>query len=70
MKRWLREQGMSYARLADQLGQSDSSISQKVNRKTPWQYADRVKLNQLHGLSSDFVPYESVFPSHDVLEVA
>lgn len=66
MKRWLRDHGISYRHLAFQLGISDGSVSQKVNGKTSWQYADRRKLNQLYGLSSDFIddfiPYEKEFP--------
>ena len=64
MKRWLRQRGMSYAQLANQLNQSYASICQKLNCKTNWQRADCVRLMQLYGLSSDFVqdlvPYESL----------
>lgn len=64
MKRWVQEQGISYAQLAKELGQSDASITQKLNLKTPWQHRDLVALRNLCGLSSDFVndfvSYESV----------
>lgn len=64
MKRWVQEQGISYAQLAKELGQSDASITQKLNLKTSWQHRDLVALRNLYGLSSDFVndfvSYESV----------
>lgn len=68
MKRWLREHGISYGQLAEQLGQSQPSISQKVNLKTRWQLDDCRRLRDVYGLSSDFVQdlvdYDAYFTSH------
>ncbi len=55
MKTWLRDQGISYRRLAEMLGQSASSICLKVNGRVGWQADDLLKLYALFGLSSDFV---------------
>lgn len=55
MKTWLRDQGISYRRLAVMLGQSGSSICLKVNGHVDWQADDLLKLYALSGLSSDFV---------------
>ncbi|MCI6532559.1 XRE family transcriptional regulator [Bifidobacterium pseudolongum] len=69
MKRWLRERGLSYVQLAQQLNQSHASICQKVNRKTNWQRDDCAQLLHLYGLPSDFVqdlvPYEALEQSDD-----
>lgn len=55
MKTWLRDQGISYRRLAVMLGQSGSSICLKANGHVDWQADDLLKLYALFGLSSDFV---------------
>ncbi|AFL04770.1 XRE family transcriptional regulator [Bifidobacterium bifidum] len=63
MKRWVTEMQIPRAKLAAELNQSSASITQKLNCKTPWQFADLVALRELYGLSADFVtdfvPYES-----------
>jgi len=67
MKRWLKERGISYGELAEQLNQSQPNISQKVNLKTRWQLEDCLCLRDRYGLSSDFVQdlvsYEDYFAS-------
>ena len=67
MKRWLRENGISYRQLAGVLNQTGASISQKVNRTIRWQYDDMVTLRNEYGLSSDFVQdmvsYDDYFAS-------
>lgn len=55
IKEWLSSQGISYRRLAAEMGQSPASVSQKVNRQTRWQEDDLRWLNDHYGLSSDFV---------------
>lgn len=64
MKRWLRENGISYRKLASQLQQTAPSISQKVNLQIRWSYEDLFFLRQEYGLSADFVndfvPYEEL----------
>lgn len=64
MKRWLRDNGISYRQLAEELGQTDGNISQKVNQRVRWQYEDCIRLRDKYGLSSDFVndfvPYEAL----------
>lgn len=55
MKNFARSRGITYAMLAQLLGQSHASICQKMNGKTPWQYKDRKRLKDLYGLSSDFI---------------
>lgn len=37
MKRWLRDQGISYSSIAAAMDQTKSSICQKVNLKAQWQ---------------------------------
>ncbi len=55
MKTWLRDQDISYRRLAEMLGQSASSICLKVNGRVDWQADDLLRIYGLFGLSSDFV---------------
>lgn len=55
MKTWLRDQDISYRRLAEMLGQSASSICLKVNGRVDWQADDLLRIYDLFGLSSDFV---------------
>lgn len=55
MKQWLQENGISYRRLAAEMGQSASGLCKKVNGETAWQQSDLIFLNTAYGLSSDFV---------------
>jgi plasmid maintenance system antidote protein VapI len=55
MKRWLREKGITYRKLAEVLNQTDANISEKVNGNTAWQQHDLVMLHRVYGLSSDYV---------------
>jgi len=62
MKRWLRDQGISYSSIAAAMDQTKSSICQKVNLKVQWQKTDFLYLHDHYGLSADFVldliPYD------------
>lgn len=62
MKRWLRDQGISYSSIAAAMDQTKSSICQKVNLKAQWQKKDFLYLHDHYGLSADFVldliPYD------------
>lgn len=55
MKKWAALQGYTYASLAAALGLSKASVSMKINGLVAWQQRDLVRLNELFGLSSDFV---------------
>lgn len=55
MKEWLKNQGISYRKLASSMGQSASSVCKKVNGETPWQQCDLLFLYDHYGLSADFV---------------
>lgn len=63
MKRWLRDQGISYSSIAAAMDQTKSSICQKVNLKAQWQKTDFLYLHDHYGLSADFVldliPYQT-----------
>ena len=51
MKRWLRDQGISYSSIAAAMDQTKSSICQKVNLKAQWQKTDFVL---------DLIPYDCI----------
>ena len=55
VKEWLADHEISYRDLASRMGQSPASISQKLNKQTPWQQRDLLFLHDEYGLSSDFV---------------
>ncbi|KFI93511.1 Xre family transcriptional regulator [Bifidobacterium saguini DSM 23967] len=55
MKEWLSDHGISYRKLAAEMGQSHASIAMKVNGDVAWQQKDLLFLHDRYGLSSDFV---------------
>lgn len=55
VKEWLSSRGISYRRLAAEMGQSPASISQKLNKQTKWQEDDLLWFAEHFGLSADFV---------------
>ena len=68
MKRWLRENNLSTAMLAEEMNQSRASIIQKTNGNTHWQYSDLAFLFNQYGLSSDFV--QDFIPYDDYMELS
>ena len=55
MKKWLRQECISYRRLAKEMNQSPGGISNKVNGHTPWSLNDLLWLKEHYGLSYEFV---------------
>ncbi|PLS30113.1 XRE family transcriptional regulator [Bifidobacterium margollesii] len=55
MKEWLTIRGITYRRLASEMGQSAASVCKKVNGEVGWNRNDLKFLKQRYGLSADFV---------------
>lgn len=54
-KQWLRQHGITQQSVADVLGISRSSMSQKLNGGIAWSEADLRHINSTYGLSADFI---------------
>ena len=67
MKRWLKEQRITYDSIAYDMHQTKSTICQKVNLNVQWQREDYQYLYDTYGLSADFVldlvPYDEYMSS-------
>ena len=55
MKSWVEKNQISQRRLGQLLGLDGSTVNGKLNGRIGWQQRDLVRLNELFGLSSDFV---------------
>ena len=54
-KKWLKQEHISYRRLAGEMNQSPGTISQKINGRIPWNLNDLHWLKTHYGLSYEFV---------------
>lgn len=52
---YISQKGLSQRALGDLMGQSAASINLKLQGKVAWQQRDLVRLNELFGITSDFV---------------
>jgi plasmid maintenance system antidote protein VapI len=55
MKHWVEKNQISQRKLGRLMGLDGSTINGKLNGRIGWQQRDLVRLNELFGLSSDFV---------------
>lgn len=67
MKRWMQEEHLKYADIADVLGLTPSTVWQKVNGNYSWLPKDMKALEKVFGLPPafvlDMVPFESLASS-------